>query len=552
MRRIGAVLIPLAVLTALGLTCFGRLVADPSGLIVDGRLPSFDFANHGDPRPPGNDATFVFLPHHLYIAKVLTEFGHLPGWDSTGFGGRPVIGNPQGGVFYPPVWIAWVFSSPATLGWLTVGHLLWGGIGVFLLARSEGLSRWPATVAAGVFQASPYLLAQSFEGHYPHVWSACWFPWAFTACFQLRKGQTRGLLAMPVILAMGYLAGHPQEWVLLVIALSLWVGADAMSLAIRGKEGRLAAAGTVVRLASVLGVSLTLAAIELIPARELLPWVQKSIQAEAASIAPRNYQLHLVNSLQLLSPKALGGPADYFGDDNFWESVLSFGVISLVVMSAAAVSCRNRPGVRGWVILVLFSVWFAAGRQLGLYTLLCRTVPALSWFRVPARSLFLASLGVAMLAGFGLETLRGRLNELARWRRFAWRLAKIAGVVVGLLLVCRQVGLLGLVGRTTTSLADLRSLQGSSEWTQPTAFVPPRYARDVWRACQAADRILRDPAFWITVAALGTAAAAGCLRWWPTGRRCAADLIGLLALSELAWQGFVADPGGARGPFLRS
>ena len=269
MRRIGTGLVPWAVLIALGIGCFARLIADPSGLIADGGRPSIDFANHGDARPLGNDVTFVFLPHHLYVAKVLAEFGHLPAWDCTGFGGRPIIGNPQSGVFYPPVWIAWFFSCPATLGWLTVGHLLWGGLGLYVLARSQGLSRWPATVAAGVFQASPYLLAQTFEGHYPHVWAACWFPWAFWAHAQQREGQVRGLLAMPVILAMAYLTGHPQEWFLLVIALSLWVGADVFGLVVKGKEGRLAAAATVVRWASVLGVGLSLAAIELVPAREL-------------------------------------------------------------------------------------------------------------------------------------------------------------------------------------------------------------------------------------------------------------------------------------------
>ena len=129
MRRIGTGLVPWSVLVALGVACFARLLADPSGLIADGGHPCIDHANHGDARPLGNDATFVFLPHHLYVAKILAEFGHLPFWDCTGFGGRPIIGNPQGGVFYPPVWIAWFFCRPPTLGWLTVGHLLWAAWG---------------------------------------------------------------------------------------------------------------------------------------------------------------------------------------------------------------------------------------------------------------------------------------------------------------------------------------------------------------------------------------------------------------------------------------
>ena len=224
----GRILFPGRCWACSALACFARLVADPSGLIVDGRRPSIDFANRGDPRPLGNDVTFVFLPHHLYVANGLAEFGHPPAWDSSGFGGRPMVGNPQSGLFYPPVWIAWLVQ-PARLGWLTVGHLLWGGLGLYVLARGEGLGRWPATVAAGVFQASPYLLAQTFEGHYPHVWAACWFPWAFWAFAEYGRGRAVGVLALPPILAFSYLTGHPQEWFLLVIALSIWAGWDAVA-----------------------------------------------------------------------------------------------------------------------------------------------------------------------------------------------------------------------------------------------------------------------------------------------------------------------------------
>ena len=87
--------------------CFCRLIAHPHSLVVDGARPSIDHANPGDPRPIGNDLTFVFLPHHMSIGRMISTFGHLPLWDARGFGGRPLVGNPQAGMFYPPVWLAW-------------------------------------------------------------------------------------------------------------------------------------------------------------------------------------------------------------------------------------------------------------------------------------------------------------------------------------------------------------------------------------------------------------------------------------------------------------
>ena len=533
MRRPGTIFVPVAVLLALVCLCFARLFALPSGLIVDGGRPSIDFANHGDPRPLGNDAVFVYLPHHQYVAKALATFGHLPAWDSSGFGGRPLIGNPQAGLFYPPVWIAWLSPFPSTLGWLTVAHLFWGGLGMYLMARAQGLGWWPATVAAGIYEASPYLLAQTFEGHYPHVWAASWFPWAFWAQAEHRAGRVRGLLALPLILTMAYLTGHPQEWFLLVLALSVWVLADALRHLLPSHGRRHNAASVAFRWFAVLAVALSLSAIELVPARSVLSWVLQSQQPDV----PRNYRLYLVNLLQLLSPTALGGPADFAGVDNYWEAVLSFGLIPLVLVGVACTAASRRPRVRGWALLVLISVWFAGGRQFGLFPLLYRTLPGLAWFRVPARSLFLTSLGMAILAGFGLEVLRSRLVTVTRWRRFASRLLRAGLVVLSILFILRQAGLFAV----TSSLEPewhVRVFRASANRQQTTSLPPHRGSGGLRLGNLAAARIMKEPSFWVKTLLVGAVAATGCFCVSSRNRRRAADLLGLMALGELAWCGF--------------
>src|SRR3954447_14255540 len=117
--RTGDILACLA-LIALTSICFARLVSEPSGLIVDGDRPSIDYAQRDDPRPVGNDVTFGFLPRYIHVSAMLEQTGRLPLWDAAGFGGRPLVGNPQGGLFYPPVWVAWWLRAPSALGWLTV------------------------------------------------------------------------------------------------------------------------------------------------------------------------------------------------------------------------------------------------------------------------------------------------------------------------------------------------------------------------------------------------------------------------------------------------
>ena len=111
-------------------------------------------------------------------------------------------------------------------------------------------------------------------------------------------------------------------------------------------------------------------------------------------------------------------------------------------------------------------------------------------------------------------------------------------MVLGFLLMCKQIGLLGLAGTSALSPSEIRAIQGGPQWSGSTALVPARYVQDVWRACQATDRILHDFPFWIAVAALGSVVVAGCLGNSRAGRAWTADLVGLLALGELAWHGF--------------
>src|SRR3954465_12653164 len=104
-RRLGD-LLPCLVLVVVALGCFARLVAAPGALIVDGERPGVDHALRGEPQGVGNDLTELFLPHHSYVARRWSEHGHWPLWDASGFGGRPMVGNPQGGLLYPPAWLA--------------------------------------------------------------------------------------------------------------------------------------------------------------------------------------------------------------------------------------------------------------------------------------------------------------------------------------------------------------------------------------------------------------------------------------------------------------
>ncbi len=477
-----------AALAAVVLAGFAQWVQSPGSLIVDPDRPSIDYARKNPERALGNDLTTVFLPRFVLVRDHLKAYGRLPAWDPSGFGGRPLIGNPQAGVFYPPIWMAFLQGSLASLGWLTVGHLVWAGIGVYALGRAVGLSRGASVVSGIAFELSPYLLGHVFEGHYPHVWSACWYPWAFRAMILARRGVVRELFLCPVILALCFLCGHPQEWYYLVLALSVWWVVSLIPvLQLRHPTSALF---PLFLWGLIVFVGLAIVAVELLPEREAQVWGLRTGAIPLRFI--NRYQLRPENLLQLFSPFALGRPDDYFGHDNYWECLLSVGLCPLILAVIGIVWNEDRRLVRAWGTLVLVALIFAAGRRLGLFSLAYLTFPGMDRFRVPSRSLFLAALGVSILTGSGMDVLMSRHIGALK--------GTVRGIVGSLLVVAALVFAISRLGLTTVPAGRVADARGIV-LTHSQGL--PKDETAAWtRLVLGTRRIVAEPIFAVTLFAM--------------------------------------------------
>ena len=184
-------------------------------------------------------------------------------------------------------------------------------------------------------------------------------------------------------------------------------------------RGRLAV--TLIGWVAALGLSIGIAAVDVAPEVAVRPWLVRNPACPLGVDIPGAITFGNTTRWQLLSPVALGGPSDYFGDDNYWETVFSIGLTPLLLAMVGAVKYPDRRLARGWIVLAGLAIWLACGRHLVLYALAFRTVPGMNWFRVPARSLFLANLAGAVLAGLGVEVLQKHLATYHDWRKLAVR-----------------------------------------------------------------------------------------------------------------------------------
>ena len=91
------------------------------------------FFNHGD-------LYTYHVPLRSLTASAL-QAGHLPFMNPYILLGVPHAANPQAALFYPAALLEAFFPVVTALVWDQILHLLWAGVGMFLLCRSQRLDR---------------------------------------------------------------------------------------------------------------------------------------------------------------------------------------------------------------------------------------------------------------------------------------------------------------------------------------------------------------------------------------------------------------------------
>jgi hypothetical protein len=154
------------------------------------------------------DAGNFYYPLH---ARVQQEWrtGRWPLWDAWQNSGQPLLGNPMAAVLYPGKLVFALRSYAWGARLYVVGHTAWAFLGMWVLARSLGVS----SIGAGVSGLS-YAFGAPVLFQYCNVIflvGAAWVPWGLWAVDRLvRLRQASGLPLLAVVLALQVLGGDPQ------------------------------------------------------------------------------------------------------------------------------------------------------------------------------------------------------------------------------------------------------------------------------------------------------------------------------------------------------
>jgi hypothetical protein len=366
--------------------------------------------------------------------------GRLPLWTECLWSGYPFHADPQAQVFYPPIWL--LFGVLRLQGWgnfplgalvaEVAAHYLLLSFFVYFFLRSIGCRRAPAVLGSVVFTYGGYLMGS------PPLQTATlevdtWLPLALLFAGQLAQSRRWRYLALTALmLALSYLAGHPQTFLyvaLLVMAYFAFRAAQA-----RWKFGAFAGVA-----AALVGLTTALAAVQLLPS---LQFILNSTRASVAfDQAGHGFPFEDIVQFFLT------------GFVSYWHP-LYVGILPLGL--AVFALTRRMAEVRFWAATAVTSLILSFGTKAAAYDVVYWIVPGYRLFRGQEHVALVVSFSLAVLAALGAQALLGALSRGGRKQLQALTWAGGVGLAVafGLLMGVQYLSQMGLDRSSWGKLPD--------------------------------------------------------------------------------------------------
>lgn len=342
----------------------------------------------------GRGDTYLYFYPYWHLRDALLRAGQLPLWTQTLFMGAPLLADPQVGVLYPPNWLTVSLDTPNALRVSVLLHVAWAAVGAFWLARRAlGVSVWAALTAGALFALGGSVGAHAEQIN--QLQGLAWMPFLFAMLHAALHAPNRtravswGLL-LGMAWALQILSGHTQTVFMSGVGMGVYV------LALWRPRGVLVLAGAAL-------LAALLASPQLVPTLELITQGGRSGGLSAQTALSFSLPPYLIGRALLPS----------YDGKLFSEYIAYLGVSGILLAAWGALMPTN-PTRRAWLALAGVGLFFALGAYNPLNWLIVE-LPGFNLFRVPARWLILYTLGAAMLAAWGVQSLLGgaRLSRRA-------------------------------------------------------------------------------------------------------------------------------------------
>lgn len=369
-----------------------------------------------------SDQVYQFFPWQTYVRRALAQ-GHIPLWNPYTNTGQPFLGNAQSAVFDPFNLITLLFPIYVEPAIKAAARLFIAGFFTYCFARQINLTQAGAILAMVTFTFSGPMT--NWIG-YPLASVIAWMPALLFISERIIKQSTSPsilIIANGIIIGVQFLGGHPETSFLVLLG---WGGY------------------TLYRVITLYGWNIPQLAYRLLPfvsagiiglfigAVQLLPFLEAAKDSSILASRKDSIDLsvtvllrilfaewqHWTTVVTLLLPNYFGTPLNnsyMLPYNNYIEQNLYAGVLPLALTLTLALQVlKNRTQSQNYMIK-FFIVWSLVCIGIALRFPLINIVNYLPLFSISAngRLRLLYTLGIAILAGFGLDNLQfyGQKNK---------------------------------------------------------------------------------------------------------------------------------------------
>lgn len=341
--------------------------------------------------------------------------GIPPFWDPYTFSGRSHIGEMQPGLFYPPKLFLylWPLGNSGALSWrlyqeyYVLAHLL-GAIFMYFLALEIGLrNRFAAFVSALCFSLGG-VVATAWGSQ---MWdSSIWLPLVFLCLLRALRspGWIRSVLYCcygALALGMTVLAGSihlPYMDVLVILTASAFFAFSAPSeeLSPASRISRLWRAAVVVLIIGA--VSIAASAVQLLPTLEYAPLASR---AGGGGTAMARIPFAVLTEKWYDPPRSLFNFLFAYSPAGTAEFRPNLGVLTLFLVIIGAYRNWSHPWVKYLCGLAVAFYIYSLAPFSFLYGVAYLLIPQIDKVREAGRFIYLVQFAMALLAGFGVQSL---------------------------------------------------------------------------------------------------------------------------------------------------
>lgn len=354
---------------------------------------------------PQGDFSYQFYAWRAMIFRALRA-GQLPLWTDNLYAGYPLQADPQSAMFYPLSMLVNLIALVAgaevfpfrLLEWEAIAHVFLTSVFLYAFLRLQTRRRLSALLGSIVFSYGGYLTSYPLL-QMAIVEGATWLPLGLLGiwlCYKERR--PRALFLTALALGMSILAGHPQTSMLVLYCLlayqvyHIWRSGAPWYIGLRD-------------IILTLIVAAGLSAIQSLPSWQ---YTRLSTRADlAVSQAGSGFPLMDVVQLLLTGLVSLWHPL-YIG-----VLPLALVVISLVCPKPTRRAARD---IWFWLGVAIVALLLSFGQKLFSFELAYLFLPSYDLFRGQERLAMLVSLGLAILAAYGADTLWSALAKPQRQR----------------------------------------------------------------------------------------------------------------------------------------